>query len=140
VEDVVPYSTAIPIEPRSNFRQRERQYTEHYDPPPPRRASRPEYLDIYGARSRHAARGRRDWDIEDDEWYRLKRRFVPPPVPTSAYGEEDEEYEPDRPTEYTWHRKRKTRHVRRSEDFRERERDYEGRVEREGYGVPERRR
>jgi hypothetical protein len=140
VEDVVPYSMAIPIEPRSNFRQR--QYTEHYDDPPKMRPKiKPPEFDIYGppvARNRHAVRSRRDWDFEDDKWYRSQRRFIPPPVPTMAYGEEDEEYEPGRPTEYTWHRKRKTRHVRRSEDFREREMDNEGRGERDGYGVPER--
>jgi hypothetical protein len=131
VEDVVPYSMAVPIEPRSNFRPR--QYTEHYDPPPPRRARRPEYLDIYGAsvaRNRHVAKSRRDWDFEDDEWYSSKRHFIPPPVPQRGYEEDDEEYEPGRPTEYTWHRKHKTRHVRRSEGFRER--DYDGRVERDG--------
>jgi hypothetical protein len=132
VEDVVPYSMAIPIEPRSNFRQR--QYTEHYDDPPKMRPKiKPLEFDFYGppvARNRHVARSRRDWDFEDDEWYSSKRRFIPPPVPQRGYEEDDEEYEPDRPTEYMWHRKRKTRHVGRSEGFRER--DYDGRVERDG--------
>jgi hypothetical protein len=143
VEEVVPYSTTVDIEPYT----RTRHYTEReYDP-----------YRVSQTRTRHdtyATERSRRYNDYHDEYYGPSPRRVhdplpppPPPPPHVRFRDDNEDDEPGRPTEYTWHKKRKGhsggRNVRRSEGLAER--NYSARMEREsgewrdGYGIQERR-